>query len=189
MEKMGMSYFSRLTDIVTCNLTHLLDNAADPVKEIEQIIAEMKEGLAGAHRSVKTATANQRALQKELQEHHQQILQWKTAAKDALTAGDELEARNSLVRKQEIEDLMAGLEQQHQAAVATCEHLTTTLYALEARLAEAKRKQLELTEKMGTAQAPAQADSELPAIESALSPSRSEQIESELAALKRELGQ
>ena len=84
---------------------------------------------------------------------------------------------------------MAGLEQQHQAAVATCEHLTTTLYALEARLAEAKRKQLELAEKTGTAESAPHATADIPAVASALSPSRSEQIESELAALKRELGQ
>jgi len=184
-----MNYFSRLTDIVTCNLTHLLDNAVDPVKEIEQIISEMKEGLAGAHRSVKTATANERALQEELQEHQKQISQWKSAAKSALATGDENEARNSLVRKQEIKDLMAGLEQQHQASVATCEHLTTTLYALEARLAEAKRKQLEMAEKTGLAESSPQEVTEKPASESTLSLTRSEQIESELAALKRELSE
>ncbi len=184
-----MSYFSRLTDIVTCNLTQLLKNAADPVIEIEQIIAEMKEGIAGANRSVKTAITNKQAIQNELQEHQQQISQWKEAAKNALAAGEEVEARNSLVRKQEVEDLMAGLEQQHQAAVATCEHLTTTLYALEARLAEAKRKQMELSESIGLTESPAQDASELPVSESSLSPSRSEQIETELAALKRELGQ
>lgn len=184
-----MSYFSRLTDIVTCNLTQLLKNAADPVIEIEQIIAEMKEGIAGANRSVKTAITNKQAIQNELQEHQQQISQWKEAAKNALAAGEEVEARNSLVRKQEVEDLMAGLEQQHQAALATCEHLTTTLHALEARLAEAKRKQMELSESIGLTESPAQDASELPVSESNLSQSRSEQIETELAALKRELGQ
>ncbi len=185
-----MNYFSRLTDIVTCNLTHLLENAADPAKEIEQIISEMNEGLAGAHRSVKTAKVNESALQQELEEHQNQIAQWKAAAKTALTTGDEAEARNSLVRKQEIEDLMAGLEQQHQAAVATCEHLTTTLHALEARLAEAKRKQLELGEITGQGDASQQEASESTSDEaSTLSPTRSEQIESELAALKRELGE
>ncbi|MCH9655819.1 MAG: PspA/IM30 family protein [Planctomycetes bacterium] len=184
-----MSYFSRLTDIVTCNLTHLLNNAADPVKEIEQIISEMKEGIAGAHRSVKTATSNERALQEELQEHQKQISQWKAAAKSALETGDEPEARNSLVRKREIEDLMAGLEQQHQASVATCEHLTTTLYALEARLAEAKRKQLEISEKSSLSESSPQDVAEMASDKSALSPTRSEQIESDLAALKRELSE
>lgn len=182
-----MSYFSRLTDIVTCNLTHLLDNAADPVKEIEQIISEMKEGIAGAHRSVKSASVNEQAIQEELLEHQKQISQWKAAAKSSLAAGNEVEARNSLVRKQEIEDLKAGLEQQHQASLATCEHLTTTLHALEARLAEAKRKQLELTAQTDLAESSTQEGTDSPAAEPALSPTRAEQIDSELAALKREL--
>lgn len=184
-----MSYFSRLTDIVTCNLTHLLNHAEDPVKEIEQIIAEMKEGLAGANRSVKTATSNEQAIKQELQEHQQQVFHWKEAAKNALATGDEAEARNSLVRKQEIEDLMAGLEQQHQAAVATCEHLTTTLHALQARLAEAKRKQAELTAQAGLSETEALDEADSTSDETPLAPSRSEQIDSELEALKRELGQ
>ena len=45
-----MSYFSRLTDIVTCNLTELLAREADPAAALEGIIAEMQEGLAGAKR-------------------------------------------------------------------------------------------------------------------------------------------
>lgn len=184
-----MSYFSRLTDIVTCNLTHLLEHAEDPVQEIEQIIAEMKEGLAGANRSVKTATSNERAIQQELDEHQQQIFQWKESAKNALALGDEAEARNSLVRKQEIEDLKAGLEQQHRAAVATVEHLTTTLHALEARLAEARRKQVELTQTAGIAESSPPESSEPADAEPSLNPSRSELIDSELAELKRELGQ
>lgn len=184
-----MTYFSRLTDIVTCNLTHLLESASDPVQEIEQIIAEMKEGLAGANRSVKTAAANERAIQQELDEHQQQIFQWKESAKNALAMGDETEARNSLVRKQEIEDLKAGLEQQHQAAVATCAHLTTTLHALEARLAEARRKQVELAQQAGITEMPATESADPAESEPSITTSRSEQIDSELAELKRELGQ
>lgn len=184
-----MSYFSRLTDIVTCNLTHLLNHAEDPVKEIEQIISEMKEGIAGANRSVKTASSNEQAIQQELSDYERQIFQWKEAAKNELALGDETKARNSLVRKQEVEDLKAGLEQQHQAAVATCEHLTTTLHALEARLAEARRKQLELTAQAGLSETSSQSPPNTTVTESPLTPSRSEQIDSELAELKRELGQ
>ncbi|QDT93740.1 PspA/IM30 family protein [Gimesia algae] len=184
-----MSYFSRLTDIVTCNLTHLLNNAEDPVTEIEQIISEMKEGIAGANRSVKTASSNEQTIQQELSDYERQIFQWKEAAKNALALGDETEARNSLVRKQEVEDLKAGLEQQHQAAVATCEHLTTTLHALEARLAEARRKQLELTEQAGLSETSSQNPPHATDAESPMTLSRSEQIDSELAELKRELGQ
>ena len=42
-----MSYFSRLTDIVTCNLTEILARETDPLAAVGEIIAEMQEGLAG----------------------------------------------------------------------------------------------------------------------------------------------
>ena len=46
-----MSYFSTLTDIVTCNLSEILANEADPEAAIEQIIYEIQEGVSGALRA------------------------------------------------------------------------------------------------------------------------------------------
>ena len=47
-----MSYFSRLTDIVTCNLTEILSSSDDPIAAIAQVISEMEEGLGGCERCV-----------------------------------------------------------------------------------------------------------------------------------------
>jgi phage shock protein A len=180
-----MSYFSRLTDIVTCSLTEILSKEADPASAVRQIIHEMEEGLAGAQRSVNTATANGERIRREIAEHTPQIQFWTSKAKDELQAGSEGGARLALVRKREIDDLVAGLQQQHKAATATREHLTTTLHALEARLAEARRKrqQLESDEPQGEVGA-------LSATESAaaVNDARAEQIERDLEDLKRELG-
>ena len=181
-----MSYFNRLTDIVTCNLSEILSREADPPAAIEQIVGEMQEGLAGAKRSVATAAASQQRLQKELAEHRAQIEYWTSQAKEELTAGKEDQARLALVRKQEVEDLVGGLELQYNAAVATREHLTTTLRALEARLAEAQRKQSQIASG-ATAEA---ATIPISGVERSASPdeSRNARIEAELQALKRELG-
>ena len=54
-----MSYFSRLTDIVTCNIGDMLRREDDPKGAIRRIIEEMEEGLGGARRSVATATASE----------------------------------------------------------------------------------------------------------------------------------
>ena len=40
-----MSYFSRLTDIVTCNLSEILAKESDPATALKRIVAEMEEGL------------------------------------------------------------------------------------------------------------------------------------------------
>ncbi len=141
-----MSYFSRLTDIVTCNLTALLEEADDPAAALREIIAEMREGLAGAQRSVATATASAAKLTGEMAGLERDAGQWEQKAREELRAGREAEARRCLVRKQETVDLIAGLAQQHRAAQATKDHLATMQRALEARLAEALRRAESLSE-------------------------------------------
>lgn len=181
-----MSYFSRLTDIVTCNLTQLLNEAADPKAAINEIVTEMQEGLAGAQRSVNTASNSEQRLKREIDEHRQSVASWTGKAKEQLAAGLESEARQSLMRKREIEDLIAGLEQQHKAAIATRQHLATMQRALEARLSEAVRKRDEL----GVLPEPTPPASlgrfSIPTATG--HNDRENQIDEELEALKRELG-
>ena len=131
-----MRHFNRLTDIVTCSLTEILSSAADPQAALQEIIHEMEEGQAGANRSVATAQASVDRIERELQEHRSQIEQWTAKAKQELIAGAEDAARVALVRKTEVEDVVAGLEQQQQAAITTRDHLTTMQRAIDARLAE-----------------------------------------------------
>ena len=122
-----MNYFSRLTDIVTCNLAEMLAREPDPSVALRKIIAEMEEGLAGARRSVGTATANEERLRREIAELGGQSDQLTDEARDALRNQDESAARVALIRKQEVVDVVAGLEQQHKAACATRDHMNTTL--------------------------------------------------------------
>lgn len=183
-----MNYFSRLTDIVTCSLTEILSKEADPVSAVRQIIHEMEEGLAGAQRSVNTAAANGERIHREIEEHTTQIQFWNSKAKDELQAGSEGGARLALVRKREIDDLVAGLQLQHKAAIATRDHLTTTLHALDARLAEARRKRQQLELNQPQDDASTLAATEPTAAVNAVNKARAEQIELDLEELKRELG-
>lgn len=179
-----MSYFSRLTDIVTCSLSDILAKEDEPAVAITRIIGEMEEGLNGARRSVKTAAANADRIRSELDAHAERAAHWTAQAKSRLQARDENAARLLLLRKREVVDLMAGLELQHKAAVATHEHLTTTLHALEARLAEARRRQQQLASG-DSAEADPLRNPNAPAVE-AHDP-RAEEIERDLEALRREL--
>jgi phage shock protein A len=175
-----MSYFSRLTDIVTCNLSDLLSQAPDPKAALEQILREMDEGLAGARRSVTAAAANAERMARDIQEHRDLAASWGAKAKEHLVAGRENDARQALIRKREVEDLIAGLEQQHHSAVATRDHLATMQRAVEARYAEALRKRAALA---GDAAAPLASAPPLPAPPD----DRLSQVDAELEALKREL--
>ncbi|HEV3303264.1 MAG TPA: PspA/IM30 family protein [Planctomycetaceae bacterium] len=178
-----MNYFSRLTDIVTCNLSEMLAREADPPAALKKIIAEMEEGLAGARRGVGTAAANEERLRREIAELAGQTDQLTDEAREALRNHDESGARVALIRKQEVVDVVAGLEQQHKAACATRDHLNTTLRALEARLSEARRRQQELqTSPKATVTTSLGSNVDLEDDDP-----RARAIDDELAALKREL--
>lgn len=178
-----MSYFSRLTEIVTCNLSELLRQADDPQAAIREIVAEMEEGLLGARRSVSTAAANEDRLAREILDHRAQSEAWSNKARDALKADQESEARQALLRKRELDDLIAGLHQQHQAAAATREHLSTMQRAMEARLAEALRRREALQSGQGLDDVPTTT-----IVPAAAETCRLSEVDAELEALRREIG-
>jgi phage shock protein A len=186
-----MSFFSRLSDIVSCKLDDLIAEEGNPSVAMARIISEIEEGQAGAKRSVTAAAASEERLRAELEERRKQAAWWGTNARDELSHDHEEAARQALMRKRETEDLAAGLEQQLAAAASTREHLTTTLRAIDARLAEARRKQHELqspaasTPVRHASTAARQSGSGAPPT---IDRARAAQIEQELDALRRELG-
>lgn len=184
-----MSYFSRLTDIVTCNLTEILAGAEDPEQTLEEIIAEMRQGVMSAQRTVRAAASQEEALRAEVEDQSRQVSYWAQQARRELEQGRENDARHSLRRKKEVEDLVAGLQREHESARRSAEERVTTLHALEARLADAIRRRAALS---GNSHASSDADRELDVQHAAepveISQERDDEIEAELAALKREIG-
>jgi phage shock protein A len=136
--------FARVSDIIAANVNALLDKAENPEKMIAQIILEMEEGLTNARRYAATAIAAERRIGRELEQNRAQAEFWKSRACAALTLNREDLARRMVGRKQEHEDLIQSLEGQHAQAIQTSAQVRTSLRALEARLAEARRKRRSL---------------------------------------------
>ena len=63
-----MSFFSRLSDIVSCKLDDLIAEQEDPPAAMSRIISEIEEGLAGAKRSVTAAGKSEERLKAELEQ-------------------------------------------------------------------------------------------------------------------------
>jgi phage shock protein A len=184
-----MSFFSRLSDIVSCKLDDLIAEQVDPSAAMTRIVAEIEEGLAGAKRSVTAAAGSEERLKAELEERRKQAAWWGNKAREELAGDREDAARQALMRKRETEDLEAGIEQQLAAATSTREHLSTTLRAIEARLSEARRRLHELHSPGGETARPAAAKrgpsgSSLPPT---IDRTRAAQIEEDLDVLRREL--
>ncbi len=147
-----MGIFSRVSDIITANLNALLDRAEDPEALLAQMIREMEAGVARARRSAAVAIADERRLRRERDDHQAGADRWKGRAGEALAAGREDLARRALARKQEHDALADSLEEQHAAAAQTGQSARTALHALEARLAEARRRQRALLARRRAAQ-------------------------------------
>lgn len=170
-----MPYFSRLTDIVTCDLTALLEDADDPAATLEEILQEMDQGLEASKRSVRTARESVERIERDISRHQADAEHWQQEARTALQAEDEATARAALRRKKEADSLVQGLRQSLDSAIATREQLTTTYHALSARRSDAQRRQAELG---GTQPAPVATTDDL-----------SDEIDAELAALKQSLAE
>lgn len=185
-----MVYFTRLTDIVTCNLQELLRGEADPQAALQAIVHQIEEGVAGAQRSSHTASQNVQRIAGEMDTLRTQITYWAGKAKTDLQGGDESQARLSLHRKREVENLIAALEQQFAAAAATRDHLLTVMRGIEARHAEAARLLIELQGTADTHSGLALSTSgNASAAPATQRPDLMDAgLEDELAALKRELG-
>jgi len=179
-----MPYFSRLTDIVTCNLSSILSQADDRKVALEEIIYEMKEGVSGAERSSNTAAKNVSRIEIEIGEQRAEVDNWMKTAQESMSDGDEARARQALERKHEVEDLIAGLEQQLKAAISTRDHLRTMMHALQARLADATRRlQVIATGENATAEdVPVEA-----ALEREIPSERQGRVDAELEALRRQM--
>lgn len=174
-----MPYFSRLTDIVTCNLSALLEESADPAAVLQDVIHEMREGLTAAERSVRTSKANEQKIRDEIDQHEAEAKHWLSVAKSSIQEGNDIEARNALMRKREVEDLVKGLDQQLASAEGTREHLTTTWHALTARMSDAQRRLAEITGE------PAPAEPKLPP--ELVDDEITREIDAELDALRSEM--
>jgi phage shock protein A len=179
-----MPHFSRLTDIITCSITEILSASPDPAQALKEILEEMNEGLAACRRNVRTSANNGERLKREIFEYEVQLKEWKDRARQFLAEGDEDGARDSLRRKVEVEDLIAGLRPELDAANSTWQHMLRIQKALEARQAEAVRRMQEMTGYVPVDEAQS-ATAAMSASANVLE--RSNEVEAELEALKREM--
>ena len=100
-----MTYYSRLSDIVSYRLEDLLAESQDRRGAIGRIVSEIRDGLAGAQRSVTGAQKSVDRLLVELSERQAQAESLNTEARQQLVAGNEADARQTLLRRRECLDL------------------------------------------------------------------------------------
>ncbi len=150
--------FKRISDVLTANLNDLVDRVEDPERMIKQLIREMEENVNSARAGVIDALASEKQVAQERDSERRQADDWYNRARRALETGNEMLAREALLRKKEHDGTVASLQASWESARRTSERLKAQLRALETKLEEARLKKSSLVARQRAAQAREQMD-------------------------------
>lgn len=136
-----MGIFSRFTDIINSNLNSILDKAEDPEKIIRLMIQEMEDTLVEVRSTAARAIADKKEITRKLDCLETEARDWEKKAELALDKGREDLAKAALAEKAVALRSAETLKAQQRAVIEGLEKLNDDIVSLEAKLADAKRRQ------------------------------------------------
>ncbi len=135
-----MGLFDRFRRVVKSNLNDMISKAENPEKMLNQLIVDMNEQLIESKKSVASAIADEKKLERLMTQQVNQGEEWDRKARLALKAGKEDLAKEALLRKQEYAGLAKQYKEQWEAQHASVEKLKQSLRGLQQKIEEAQRK-------------------------------------------------
>lgn len=111
-----MGILSRFSDIMSANINDMLDKMEDPAKQVDQALREAKESFAKVKAETAGVMATEKAAKREYDAAAETVAKYDAAARNALKAGNEGDARTLLAKKQEAEALAASAKSAYDAA-------------------------------------------------------------------------
>jgi len=135
-----MGIFKRVSDVLKANINDLISKAENPEKMLNQIMVEMNEQLIESKKSVASAIADEKRLERQMKEHLGQAQDWEKKAMLAVRAGKDDLAKEALLRKQEYAGLAVQYKEQWASQHAAVEKLKSSLRQLQGKIEEAGRK-------------------------------------------------
>lgn len=135
-----MTIFNRLGTLLKSNVNDAINKAEDPEKMLNQMLLDMQQQLVEAKKQVAVAIADEKRLQKQLEQEKALAVEWERKAMLAVKAGNDELAKQALLRQTEHAKLAVGYEQQWAAQKSAVDQLKTALQQLNGKIEEAKRK-------------------------------------------------
>jgi phage shock protein A len=135
-----MGIFKRVGDVLKANINDMISKAEDPEKMLNQMIIDMNEHLIEAKKGVASAIADEKRLERQMNENGMQSQEWEKKAMLAVKAGKDDLAKEALLRKQEYANYVGELKPQWEAQHAAVEKLKISLRELQGKIEEAQRK-------------------------------------------------
>lgn len=152
-----MSIFSRFKDIVSSNISSMLDKAEDPEKLIRLMLREMEETLVELKASCAATMAEAATTRRSLDEARDEAAQWENRAELALRAGREDMAREALAERLQADERVRRLAKESEDFDQLVQTCRDDIRVLEERITATRDRQRLLVERHGQARARRQA--------------------------------
>lgn len=111
-----MAILERFADIIKANINALIDKMEDPEKMIDQYLRDMMEDLAEVKRSTAGVMAEETRTKRLVDDNQQEVAKYADFAKKAILAKNDGDAKVFIARKQDLENIGAGLMTAYAAA-------------------------------------------------------------------------
>ncbi len=135
-----MGVFKRIKRVFKANMNSAMDKAENPEKMLTQVLIEMNEQLIESKKSVASAIADEKRLERQMRNNQSLSREWEDKAKLAVKAGKDDLAREALVRKQEYDSVYLQYKEQWEIQHESVEKLKIVLKQLQRKIEEAQRK-------------------------------------------------
>lgn len=154
-----MGIFTRFRDIVSSNLTAILDKAEDPEKMVRLMILEMEDTLIEIKSACAGVIADQKKTERQLDLARSLAADWASKAELAVAKGRDDLARAALGERRRHQAKVDGLENEIVRFKDTVQSFQDDISQLETKLADAREKQRTIIQRQAAAQARHQAQS------------------------------
>jgi phage shock protein A len=134
-----------MSKLVSANLNDLIEHCEDPEKMLRQAVRDMETALGQLMDGAARAIAHHKLLGRQLTEQQDAITRCTKLAEAAVARGDDDAARRELLRKAEHQRLAEALSRQVTSADVLGQKLRRQVTAMRIKLAEARRKLVDIT--------------------------------------------
>ena len=135
-----MGLFKRFKDALRANINDLISKAENPEKMLNQIIMDMNEHLIEAKKSVASAIADEKRMERQMNDYRVKAQDWEDKAILAVKVGKDHLAKDALLRKEEYDTYAKELEPQWNAQHESVNQIKESLKQLQRKIEEAQRK-------------------------------------------------
>jgi phage shock protein A len=140
-----MGLITRMSGLVTANLNDLIDQCENPEKMLKQAVRDMETALGRLMDGAARAIAHHKLLTRQLTSEQQAIANRLKLAEAAVARGDDQAARRELRHKAEHQRVAEALARQVATADALGRRLRNQVTLMRIKLAEARRKLVDIS--------------------------------------------